>query len=75
MDREGISEKELLSRYGNVGTAVDVRVARNLMQQAEQTGVATIPADMPNEVRVEVKKLFSPIRPSAPRGEGAGEDR
>ena len=60
MDREGISEKELLTRYGNVATEVDVRVARNLMQQAEQTGVASIPADMPAGVRVEVQKLFSP---------------
>jgi hypothetical protein len=60
MDREGISEKELLSRYGNVATEVDVRVARNLMREAEEAGVATIPADMPASVRVEVKKLFSP---------------
>ena len=60
MDREGISEKELLSRYGNVATEVDVRVARNLMRQAEQTGVAGVPADLPPDVRVEVKKLFSP---------------
>lgn len=68
MDREGISEKELLSQYGNVATAADVRVARNLMQQAEQAGVATVPADMPSNVQVEVKKLFSPdptVRASA----------
>ena len=68
MDREGISEKELLSRYGNVATEVDVRVARNLVQEAEQTGVATIPQDMPADVRVEVNKLFSPdptVRASA----------
>lgn len=60
MDREGISEKDLLGQYGNVATQVDVQVARNLIQQAEQAGVATIPADMPPGVRVEVKKLFSP---------------
>jgi hypothetical protein len=30
------------------------------MRQAEQTGVAGIPADMPSDVRVEVQKLFSP---------------
>jgi hypothetical protein len=60
MDREGISEKELLSRYGNVASEADVRVARNLMTQAEQSGVAGIPADMPAGVRAEVQKLFSP---------------
>ena len=60
MDRDGISEKELLSRYGKYGTEVDVQVARKLMREAEQTGVETIPADMPANVRVEVKKLFSP---------------
>jgi hypothetical protein len=68
MDREGISEKELLSKYGNVATEVDVRVARNLMKQAEQTGVASVPTDMPASVRVEVTKLFSPdpaVRASA----------
>ncbi len=68
MDREGISEKELLGQYGHVATEVDVRVARNLVRQAEQAGVASIPADMPLDVRVEVKKLFSPdptVRASA----------
>ncbi len=60
MDREGISEQELLSRYGRVATEVDVRVAKNLIKQAEQAGVATVPADMPSNVRVEVQKLFSP---------------
>lgn len=60
MDREGITEKELLSQYGNVATSVDVQVARNIIKQAEDAGVATVPADMPTNVQVEVKKLFSP---------------
>ena len=60
IDRDGISEKELLSRYGNVATEVDVRVAKKLTEEAEQAGVKSIPADMPANVRVEVKKLFSP---------------
>jgi hypothetical protein len=68
MDREGIPENELLSRYGHMATEVDVRVARDLIKKAEQAGVATVPADMPANVSVQVKKLFSPdpaVRASA----------
>lgn len=68
IDREGISQEQLLGQYGNVATEVDVRVARNLVQKAEQAGVADVPADMPADVRVEVKRLFSPdpaVRASA----------
>jgi hypothetical protein len=60
MDREGISENELLSQYGNYATQVEVNVAKDLIRKAEQAGVSTVPADMPAGVQVEVKKLFSP---------------
>jgi hypothetical protein len=60
MDREGIPENQLLGQYGNYATEVDVRVARELIQKAEQVGVATVPANMPANVSVQVKKLFSP---------------
>jgi hypothetical protein len=60
MDREGISENELLGQYGNYATQVEVNVARDLIRKAEQSGVSTVPADMPAGVQVHVKKLFSP---------------
>ena len=60
IDREGISDQDLLSRYGNVANEADLREAKKLVQQAEQAGVQTVPADMPANVRVEVQKLFSP---------------
>jgi hypothetical protein len=60
MDRDGISEPDLLAQYGQYVTEADVAMARTLIRDAEQAGVTSVPANMPSNVKVEVKKLFSP---------------
>ncbi len=59
MDRSGITPEQVRKRFRGETTEVDVQVARQLLAHAEQTGVATIPEDMPASVRVHVSKLFS----------------
>lgn len=59
MDRDGVSETQLRSRYGSLVTDVDVRVARNILRHAEQAGVAGIPNTVPADVRKETERLFS----------------
>ena len=59
MDRAGITADQARKRFRGTTTEVDVQVARQLLAHAEQTGVASIPQDMPVSVRVHVSKLFS----------------
>jgi hypothetical protein len=59
MDRAGITADQARKRFRGTTTEVDVQVARQLLVHAEQTGVASIPQDMPASVRVHVSKLFS----------------
>jgi hypothetical protein len=60
MDRDGIPEQDMLAQYGQYAAEGDLEMAKTLIRDAEQAGVATVPANLPNHVQVEVKKLFSP---------------
>lgn len=57
MDRAGVSETELKSRY-RVGDA-DLRAARQLLVHAERAGIASIPPGIPADVRVHVERVFA----------------
>jgi hypothetical protein len=59
MDRDGVSAAEVRRRYPGRITDVDVRVAQTLLSHAERTGVASIPAGIPVDVRVHVESLFA----------------
>ena len=59
MDRTGVAPAEVQRRHPNRLTAVDVRVARSLLQNAEKQGIAEIPQGIDVDVRVQIKKLFS----------------
>lgn len=59
MDRAGVSAAELKKRFPSHVTDVEVRVARQLLAHAEQTGIAEVPTDISADVRVEIERLFS----------------
>jgi len=60
MDRMGVSAADLKKRFPRSVTDVEINVARKLVRDAEQQGVASVPANLTPEVRVQVQKLFSP---------------
>ena len=68
MDRSGVPASELQQRY-RVGQ-VDINVAVNMMRQAEQQGIASLPRDLSPQVRVHIEKVFS----SDPKVRAAGVD-
>jgi hypothetical protein len=58
IDRAGVAEVELRRRF-RVSDA-DLAAARALLRHAQQAGVASIPAGLAPEVRVQVERLFVP---------------